>query len=124
MSLFQVISAQSTPDRVARAIGIVATDGVLYVERWREGVIKAVVRSRRGAPEHIVLLSEDGSRYKCTCYDYARTGKPCKHILAAAFYIDLMEGRLQPKPPSSHFRESRAHHEARVVAQAITGSSR
>ena len=109
MQLFTSLAAKSTPERISRAASLVALDKVLYVEEWRPGIYKAVVRGDSGL-EHIVILSKDGSRYKCTCYDYAKTRKPCKHILAVAFYLGLVEKKVSRNLRHHALRESRDHH--------------
>ena len=113
MQLFARLAAESTPERIGRAAALVALNRVLYVERWHNGFYRAVVRGDSGL-EHIVILSEDGARYRCTCFDYARTGKPCKHILAVAFYLGLEARRSVSRNLHHHpLRESRVHHDGR-----------
>ncbi len=114
MQLFAKLAAESTPERVGRAVSLVALDKILYVEEWRPGLYKALVRGDSGL-EHIVILSSDGSRYRCTCLDYARTRRPCKHILAVAFYLGLVEKRISRNLHHHTLRESRDHHEASII---------
>ena len=107
MKLFDVLRVRTTSDRVARAIRLVALDRVAYVREAYGGFV-ALVNGDSGE-KHIVYISYDAKKFSCTCMDFVRWRKPCKHILAAAYIVDKM-AVAQTKPPSSQLRESRAHH--------------
>ncbi len=88
------LAARSTPKRVARGVELYTAGRIAYAKRVHNW-FRVVVRGERTM--YLVHISQDGSKYHCTCADYARTGLPCKHVIAAALYIDsVVHGATAP----------------------------
>ncbi len=85
--LTRSLAARTTPARAARGAELYAAGRVVYAKRVHNW-FRVIVRGEKNT--YIVHISQDGSRYHCSCADYARTGLPCKHIIAAALYIDAV----------------------------------
>ncbi|MDP9475552.1 MAG: SWIM zinc finger domain-containing protein [Actinomycetota bacterium] len=83
-------------DRIDRAANLLVT----HLSCRRQGVIR--VRVRQGCPRLLVSGSEgavyvvDPADWSCTCPDFHRRGKGCKHGLAA--YVLARASRPAPKP--------------------------
>lgn len=109
VNLYTILSRRAEPSKIARAIRLVATDRVAYIRPAPGGLVGVVIGEK--GEKHIVYLSTDGSRYSCTCYDFKRSGKPCKHVLALAFYVEKLLSRNLHHHGDA-VRESRVHHPA------------
>ncbi len=107
MRLYTMLSRLAEPSRIARAVRLVALDRIAYVRPAPGGIVGLVIGDRE--QQHIVYVSFDGRRYSCTCLDFKKNGKPCKHILALAFYTEKILSRNLHHHDTG-IRESRAHH--------------
>lgn len=58
-----------------------------YVRRC--GKSEFAVRSQSTDQEYVVIW--DGKKWKCTCEDYNKRGRKCKHIFAVIYYMLLHE---------------------------------
>lgn len=67
-------------DRVLRGLAIAALGGVR--EAWHEGYYH-VASSNGGHCNYLVILAGNKATSSCSCPDFQRRGKACKHMTAA-----------------------------------------
>ncbi len=74
---------------VARGILLALKGHIMAVRRYGNGFVGLVV----GESGEVYRVYVSEKKYSCTCPYYAFTGKPCKHIIALAYYVDEFFGR-------------------------------
>ncbi len=78
------VMKQAEARRIGRAVELLG-EGLVKVESWREGTVKAYVAGSKGQKWAVLLGPR---KLFCSCPDHFLAGNTCKHIIAVALHIE------------------------------------